>query len=74
MPRAEALNEPLHRTGLTPPGKPEGNGRATPERKISSLPETGTIVIQVSPLNEVVAQVAVGLKVITASGTGTVNG
>jgi hypothetical protein len=59
---------------LTPPGKPDGNGTATPERKISSLPEIGTIVIQVSPLNEVVAQVAVGLKVITASGTSTVNG
>jgi hypothetical protein len=56
-------------TGLIPPGKPDGNGKARPVRKISSLPEIGTVVVQVLLLNIVVAQVALGLKTITPLGT-----
>jgi hypothetical protein len=62
---------PLQVTGLIPPGKPDGSGRTRPETKISSLPEIGTVVVQVlEPLsNEVVGQVALGLKTITPLGT-----
>ena len=56
---------------MIPPGKPDGSGRTRPETKISSLPEIGTVVVQVlEPLsNEVVGQVALGLKTITPLGT-----
>jgi hypothetical protein len=63
------LKIPLQVTGLIPPGKPDGSGRTSPETKISSLPEIGTVVVQVLLLNVVVAQVALGLKIITPSGT-----
>jgi hypothetical protein len=62
-----------HKFGeIPPPGKPDGSGRARPVRKISSLPEMGTVVVQVLELlsNEVVAQLALGLKTITPLGTG----
>lgn len=50
-----------------------GTGKVRPERKISSVPEIGTVVIQVlvSESNEVEAQEALGEKVICALGTGT---
>jgi hypothetical protein len=57
MPGTEALKIP-HKFGeIPPPGKPDGNGKARPVRKISSLPEIGTVVVQVLVLlsNEVVA-------------------
>lgn len=73
MPGTEALKVPLQVTGLMPPAKPDGSGRAKPVRKISSLPEIGTVVVQVLPLNVVVAQVALGLKIITPLGTDAVN-
>ena len=48
-----------------------GTGKAKPDRKTSSLPESGTVVIQVCVRvsNEVEAQIAVGEKVICAFGT-----
>ena len=60
---------------IPPPGKPDGTGRARPVRKISSLPEIGTVVVQVLELlsNEVVAQAALGLKTITPFGTADEN-
>jgi hypothetical protein len=58
---------------LIPPGKPDGNGRARPVRKISSLPEIGTVVVHVLLLNVVVAQLAFGLKIITPFGTVAAN-
>jgi hypothetical protein len=50
-----------------------GTGKVRPDKKISSLPETGTVIIQVlvSELNEMEEQVALGLKVIWEFGTGT---
>jgi len=60
-------------TGLIPPAKPDGSGRAKPVRKISSLPEIGTVVTHMPLVNVVVAQVALGLKVIIALGTVTEN-
>ena len=53
-----------------PPGKPDGTGKPRPVRKISSLPEIGTVVVEVLVLllNEVVAQVALGFKTITPLG------
>jgi hypothetical protein len=69
MPGTLALKIP-HQVGeIPPPGKPDGNGRTRPVRKISSLPEIGTVVVQVLLLNVVVAQVALGLKIITPLGT-----
>ena len=65
-----------HKFGeIPPPGKPDGTKRARPVRKISSLPEIGTVVVQVLLLllNEVVAQLALGLKTITPLGTGDEN-
>jgi hypothetical protein len=65
-----------HKFGEIPsPGKPDGTGRARPVRKISSLPEIGTLVVQVLELlsNEVVAQLALGLKTVTPLGTGEEN-
>ena len=75
MPGTEALKIPLQVGEIPLPGTPDSNGRATPERKISSLPEVGTVVIQVlvAALKVVVAQVALGLKVIIALGTVTEN-
>jgi hypothetical protein len=60
-----------HKFGeIPPPGKP-GDGKARPVRKISSSPETGTVVVQVLVLllNEVVEQLALKLKTITPLGT-----
>jgi hypothetical protein len=71
MPGTLALKIP-HKFGEIPPsGKPDGTGRARPVRKISSLPEIGTVVVQVLVLlsNVVVAQAALGLKIITPLGT-----
>jgi hypothetical protein len=50
-----------------------GTGKDRPDRKISSLPETGTVIIQVlvNESNDIEAQVALGLKVIWEFGTGT---
>jgi hypothetical protein len=63
-----------HKFGeIPPPFKPDGNGRARPVRKISSLPEIGTVVVQVLLLNDVVAQAALGLKIITPLGTSDEN-
>jgi hypothetical protein len=76
MPGTEALKIPHQFGEIPPPRKPDGSGRTTPERKISPpLPETGTVVVQVLVLlsNEVVAQVAFGLKTITPSGTADEN-
>jgi hypothetical protein len=73
MPGTEALKIPPQVGEIPPPGKPDGTGKPRPVRKISSLPETGTVVVQVLLLNEVLAQVAVGLKIITPSGTDAVN-
>ena len=70
MPGTLALKIP-HKFGeIPPPGKPDGTGRARPVRKISSLPEIGTVVVQVLVLllNLVVAQVALGLKTICPLG------
>lgn len=52
------------------PEKPAGTGNASPSRKISSLPEIGTVVIQVLVMesNVVEAQEALGEKVIWALG------
>jgi hypothetical protein len=75
MPGTEALKIP-HQTGeIPPPGKPDGTGKARPVRKISSLPEIGTVVVQVLELlsNVVVAQVALGLKTILPLGTAALN-
>jgi hypothetical protein len=53
------------------PVKPDDTGKARPVTKISSLPEIGTVVVQVLVLllNVVVAQVALGLKTICPLGT-----
>ena len=53
--------------------KLEGTGKARPSKKMSSVPEIGTVANQVfvAALNEVVAHVAVGENVIWALGTGT---
>ena len=70
-PATEKLKIP-HQVGeIPPPGKPDVTGQPRPVRKISSLPETGTVVVQVLVLllNVVVAQVAFGLKIITPLGT-----
>ena len=67
------MNVPVTLTGFIPPAKPDGNGRTRPVTKTSSLPETGTVVVQVLPLKVVVAHVALGLKTITPSGQGTEN-
>ena len=55
-------------TGLIPPAKPDGSGRAKPVRNISSLPEIGTVVTHMPLVNVVVAQVALGLKMISPLG------
>ena len=70
-----ALKVPVQIGLIPPPGKPDGSGRDTPERKISSHPLTGTVVLQVlvAASNVVVAHEALGLKVITALGTVTEN-
>lgn len=63
---------PVKFTGLAPLAKPPlGTGQARPVRKISSSPETGTVVIHVSVAlsNVVEEQVALGEKVIWALGT-----
>lgn len=51
--------------------KPAGTGKARPLRKISSSPETGTVVIQVLVMESKVVEVhwALGEKVICALGT-----
>ena len=58
---------------ILPPAfaKLAGTGKAKPDRKTSSFPESGTVVIQVCVWvsNEVKAQTAVGEKVIWAFGT-----
>src|SRR5947207_1699712 len=56
------------------PENPAGTGNASPSRKISSLPEMGTVVIQVLVMesNVVEAQEALGEKVIWALGTESV--
>ena len=74
MPATEELKIPHQFGEIPPPGKP-GDGKARPVRKISSLPEIGTVVVQVLVLllNEVVAQLALGLKTITPLGTGDEN-
>src|SRR6516162_3124884 len=75
MPGTLALKIP-HKFGeIPPPFKPDGSGRARPVRKISSLPEIRTVVVQVLVLlsNEVVAQLALGLKTITPLGTADEN-
>ena len=69
------LNEPSHVTlPFAVPPKLPGTRNASPVRKISSHPPTGTVVIQVlvkvSKLVE--AHVAVGEKVIWALGTARV--
>ena len=64
---------PLQAGEIPPPGKPDGTGKPRPVRKIASLPEIGTVVVQVLLLNEVVAQVAFGLKIITPFGTDVEN-
>jgi len=71
MPPVLLLNVPDQTTlPLTFP-KLAGTGNARPLRKISSLSETGTVVIQVLVMEskEVVAQLADGEKVICALGT-----
>ena len=75
MPDTEELKIPHQFGEIPPPGKPDGNGRTRPVRKISSLPETGTVVVQVLVLlsNEVVAQAALGLNTITPLGTADEN-
>src|SRR6516162_5125617 len=74
MPATEELKIPHQFGEIPPPGKP-GDGKARPVRKISSLPEIGTVVVQVLLLllNEVVAQLALGLKTITPLGTADEN-
>jgi hypothetical protein len=64
----DALKMPLMVTGLRPPAKPFGNGRASPVRNISSLPEIGTVVTHMPLVNVVVAHVALGLKMISPLG------
>src|SRR5579871_2420971 len=56
--------------------KVAGTGNATPDRKISSLPLTGTVVTQVceAESNVVVAQVAVAENMTMAFGTGMLYG
>lgn len=59
-------------TGLAPPGKPPlGTCQAKPVRKISSSPETGTVVSHVSVTESKLVElhVALGEKVIRALGT-----
>jgi hypothetical protein len=73
MPDTEALKIPPRVTGLTPPAKPFGNGRARPVRKISSLPEIGTVVTHIPLVNVVVAHVALGLKMISPLGRAAEN-
>ncbi|MBV8214151.1 MAG: hypothetical protein JOZ08_13130 [Verrucomicrobia bacterium] len=70
-PGTEALKIPHQFGEIPPPGKLAVTGRANPVRKISSLPEIGTVVVQllVLLLNDVVAHVALGLKIITPFGT-----
>ena len=58
---------------MRPPGKADGNGKASPVRKISSLPEIGTVVTHIPLVNVVVAQVALGLKTISPLGRDAVN-
>src|SRR5579863_1612998 len=59
-----------------PEPKPAGTGKARPERKISSSPETGTVVIHVLlMLSKVVeTQAALGENVIWAFGTARLYG
>jgi hypothetical protein len=73
-----APNVPCHFTGpwTRPPAfaNESETGNATPERKISSLPEMGTVVFQVllRVSNVVDAHTALGSNVIWALGTATV--
>jgi len=66
------LNVPFQITApFTVPENPAGTGKANPLRKISSLPESGTVVIHVFVMesNVVEAHEALGEKVICALGT-----
>ena len=75
MPDVLTPSVPSHTTGpLTVPpalAKLAGTGKARPDRKISSSPETGTVVIQVlvSVSKVVEVHVALGEKVTLALGT-----
>jgi len=75
IPDALLDNVPFHTTcELTRPpalAKLAGTSQAKPDRKISSSPETGTIVIHVLVIvsKVVEVQVALGEKVIWALGT-----
>jgi hypothetical protein len=62
-------------TGLSPPDKPLGRPRATPSRKVLPPRPVGTVVFQVlvAASNVVVATVAIGEKVMFASGTAMSN-
>jgi hypothetical protein len=71
MPATLVLKIPHQFGEIPPPGKLDVTGKARPVRKISSLPEIGTVVTQVLVLvsNVVVAQAALGLKTISPLGT-----
>jgi hypothetical protein len=55
----------------TLPAKPGGTCQARPVRKISSLPEIGSVVCQVfvAVSKDVIEQLALGLNVISPLGT-----
>jgi len=75
MPGALLLKLPFQTTEPSIfPEKPAGTGNARPSRKISSLPEMGTVVIQVLVMESKVveAQEALGEKVIWALGAESV--
>jgi len=75
MPVVLAAKVPCQATGpWTRPfacAKLVGTKKATPVRKVSSLPDSGTMVVQVfvAVLNVVDAQTVLGSKVICAFGT-----
>ena len=55
-PGTEELKIPLQVGEIPPPGKLVVTGKARPVRKISSLPDIGTVVVQVPLLNVVVSR------------------
>ena len=70
-------NWALQVTGLMPPGRVVVTGSASPVRNVLPLrPNEGTVVshVSVAVLKDVVAVVACGSKVMSASGTSTLNG
>src|SRR5258706_4587926 len=64
------MKDPLHVTGLIPPGSLAGTWKAKPLRNVlPARPDDGTVVCQTLFVKTVVAETAAGSKVMYASGT-----